>query len=232
MIEMQTLASSSKGNAYRITDGQTPLLLECGIAWKKLQAALRFKTSELSGCLLSHAHGDHSKAAMDVIEAGIDLHCSQGTADVLGISGHRVKCVGHGQEFSAGSWKIKAFDTEHDCKEPLGFLLANTAGDKLLFLTDSAYCPSFNGISHLMIEANYSRDILDRNVAAGRLDGARRKRVIQSHFSLEGVLDLLKDNDTSRLQRIILMHLSDLNSDEEMFKRRVQQLTGVPVSVA
>jgi phosphoribosyl 1,2-cyclic phosphodiesterase len=59
-----------------------------------------------------------------------------------------------------------------------------------------------------------------------------RKRLLRSHFSLENVLEFLRANDMSKVQEIYLLHLSDNNSDEAMFKRRVQEVTGKPVYVA
>jgi len=61
MIQIQTIASGSKGNAYVVTDGHSQLLLECGIAFKKIRKALNFNTSSLAGCLITHEHGDHTK---------------------------------------------------------------------------------------------------------------------------------------------------------------------------
>jgi phosphoribosyl 1,2-cyclic phosphodiesterase len=59
-----------------------------------------------------------------------------------------------------------------------------------------------------------------------------RRRLLRSHFSLENVLDFLKANDMSKVQEIHLLHLSDNNSDEVLFRRRVQEATGKPVYIA
>ncbi len=234
MIEVKVLASSSKGNCYRVTDGSSSILLECGIPWKEIQRGLNFKTSELVGCLMSHSHKDHCKAAADVVKAGIDCYMSKPTAEVLGVSGHRIKLIEPLRQFLIGcSWAILPFDTQHDCEGSLGFLLANKSGDKLLFITDSYYCKyKFNGITHLMIECNHSYDILDRNAASGALPLAMKDRLIQSHFSLENVKEFLKANDLSKMQEIWLIHLSDGNSDAVRFRREIKELTGKPVYVA
>ena len=46
MIKIKSIASSSKGNLYYITDGETPLLLEAGIPIKKIKK-IRFICSYL-----------------------------------------------------------------------------------------------------------------------------------------------------------------------------------------
>lgn len=61
-MDIQVLASSSKGNCYRVSNGSTPLLLECGIRFKEIQQKLNFRLSEIAGCLVSHEHQDHCKA--------------------------------------------------------------------------------------------------------------------------------------------------------------------------
>lgn len=238
MIEIKVLASSSKGNCYWVTDGSTPLLLECGIPWKEIQRKLDFKTSEIKGCLVSHEHKDHCKAAPDIIRAGIDTYMSIGTIEALeleehGLYGHRVGIAKSKRQFNIGTWNIKPFITEHDAAEPLGFLLVNKQGEKLIYITDSYYCKyKFTGLTHIMIECNHSYEILERNVANGSLPQAMKNRLIKSHFSLENVKKFLLANDLSRVQEIWLIHLSDGNSDAELFKREIMQLTGKQVIIA
>ena len=233
MIEILPLASGSQGNCYRITDGRTPLLLECGIPFREIQKGLHFRVSEVAVCLVSHEHQDHSKAVRDVMKAGIDCYMSQGTAEALGISGHRLHIIKAKQQFRIGTWTILPFETQHDAAEPLGFLLANKTGEKLLYATDTYYIRyRFRGLTHIAVECNYSMDILRANIEAGLVEPALKKRILKSHFSLEHVKEFLKANDLSKVQEIWLLHLSDGNSDVERFKREIQELTGKMVFIA
>ena len=176
---------------------------------------------------------DHSKAVKDIIRAGIDCYIAAGTAEALGLSGHRVHIIKARQQFRIGTWTVLPFDTQHDAREPLGFLLANQDGDKLLYATDTYYIRyRFSGLTHIMIEANYSLDILKRNVEAGAVPKELKTRILKSHFSLENVKKFLLANDLSRVQEIWLLHLSDGNSDAERFKREVMELTGKPTYIA
>ena len=216
-----------------MTDGSTPLLLECGIPFKEIQRGIGFTTSEIAGCLVSHEHQDHCKAVEDLTRAGIDCYMSFGTVNMLEITGHRVYLAFPQKQFKIGTWTILPFEAQHDAAEPLGYLLQNHKKEKLLYITDSYYCRyRFNGITHLMIECNHSYEILNRNVESGVLPEAMKKRLIRSHFSLENVKAFLKANDLGRLREIWLIHLSGGNSDAEQFKRAIQELTGKPVYVA
>ena len=233
MIEIKALASSSRGNCYYVTDGVTPLLLECGISIKKIKEGLNFKTSEITACLITHEHQDHCKAIKDIMKAGIDCYMSQKTINRLGLSSHRAKPIKSLKQFKIGTWTILPFDTKHDAVEPLGFRLANSTGEKLLYATDTYYIKyKFEGLTHLMIECNHSYEILDENVKAGRLSSAMRNRLIQSHFSLENVKEFLKANDLSKVGQIWLIHLSNDNSDAQLFKKEIQKQTGKMVFVA
>lgn len=233
MIEITPLASSSAGNAYRVTDGETALLLEAGLRFNDIRRALDFQVSSIAGCLITHEHGDHCKAAADLAKAGVEIYASQGTLDALKISPHRMKPVKAKEQFTIGTWTILPFDVQHDVSEPLGFLLVNQAGEKLLFATDTYYIKyRFSGLTHIMMECNYSMKLLNENIASGRVPEVMKKRLIRSHFSLENVKDFFLANDLQHVQEIWLLHLSDNNSDESLFKQEIQQITGKPVFVA
>ncbi|WP_339063594.1 MBL fold metallo-hydrolase [Tepidibacillus marianensis] len=233
MIDIKVLGSSSKGNCYLVDDGSTRLLLECGISYKEIQKGLNFQTSTIDGCLVSHEHGDHTKAAKEVMKASIDIYTAMGTQEFLNLSSHRIKTIQAMKQFTIGTWTILPFETQHDAAEPLGFLLQNQTGEKLLFATDTYYIKyKFSGLTHIMIEANYSIDILNENVATGRVPTSMKKRLLKSHFSLEHVKDFLRANDLSKVKEIWLLHLSDTNSDADMFKREIMELTGKIVHVA
>jgi len=233
MIDVKTLASGSSGNAYLITDGHTPLLLECGISYRDIQIALNFETSKIAGCLVSHEHKDHTKGLRDVLKAGIDVYASAGTIESENITHHRLKPIQAKKQFEIGTWTILPFEVEHDAKEPLGFLLQNKQGERLLFATDTYYVRyRFNNLTHIMVECNYSMDILEKNIDDGIVHSAMKKRLLTSHFSLENMKEFLMANDLSKVEEIHLIHLSDTNSDEARFKREIQALTGKPVYVS
>ncbi len=166
------------------------------------------------------------------MRAGIDCYMSAGTAEALGISGHRLHIIKAKQQFRIGTWTILPFETQHDAAEPLGFLLANQAGDKLLYATDTYYIRyKFHGLTHIMVECNYAADILKTNVKAGLVEPALKSRILKSHFSLENVKRFLQANDLSKVQEIWLLHLSEKNSHEQRFKAEVQAMAGKPTYV-
>lgn len=232
-MDITVIASGSSGNAYRISDGDTALLLDAGIPLQRIKQALNFRVRDLAGCLITHAHGDHAKAAGDIAKAGVDVYTSQGTIDACRLTGHRMKPVKALQEVMIGTFAVLPFDVQHDAPEPLGFLLTSRrTGEKLLYFTDTYYLKyRFTGLTHIMGECNYSMDIVEQSVRNGYIPPELVPRLIKSHMSLEHFLDILKANDLHEVKQIYLLHLSNNNSDAERFREAVQKLTGTEVYV-
>lgn len=232
-MDITVIASGSSGNAYRISDGDTALLLDAGIPLQRIKQALNFRVRDLAGCLITHAHGDHAKAAGDLAKAGVDVYTSQGTIDACRLTGHRMKPVKALQEVMIGTFAVLPFDVQHDAPEPLGFLLTSRrTGEKLLYFTDTYYLKyRFTGLTHIMGECNYSMDIVEQSVRNGYIPPELVPRLIKSHMSLEHFLDLLKANNLHEVKQIYLLHLSNNNSDAERFREAVQKLTGTEVYV-
>ncbi len=226
----EPIASSSKGNAYLLTSqGVAPLLIECGIPIKQLRERLHFGLSGLAGCLISHEHSDHSKAAKDVLKAGVDVWTSKETAEALGIKDHyRCHCIESGAQFVVNGFWIIPFDLAHDvpCQ---GFFIQAPDGEKLLFVSDTSYIRNrFEGINLLAVECNNVEGILSENIVSGQVPTSLGHRVRRNHLSLERAIAMLKANDLSKCRKIFLLHLSDSNADEAVMVRTVQQQTGIP----
>ncbi len=232
MLAIKPIASSSRGNCYHITDGSTPLLLECGLPFQKIRQALNFKLSMIRACLVTHEHKDLCRAVLNMLSAGIDCYMTAGTAETLDIAGHhRCQVVKAGAMLRVGTWQVMPFATIHDAAEPVGFLLGSGA-ERLLFVTDSAYIQHrFAGLTHIMIECNYDEQSLKANIANGDISKHLADRITQTHFSLENVLQMLNANDLSGVHGIWLMHLSDANADATRIKNKIQRVTGKPVFV-
>ena len=102
----------------------------------------------------------------------------------------------------------------------------------MLFVTDTMYLKyKFQGLNQIIIEANYSQDILDSRLQDGDTIDMVRNRVISSHMSLETCKDVLRANDLTAVNNIVLIHLSNGNSDSALFKNEIENLTGKTVHV-
>ena len=231
-MKITTLASGSSGNCYLLEDSGSMLFLEAGISLKRVQESIGFRATEAAGCLVSHNHGDHAKYVKDFAKAGIDCYMSAGTAEAITVTGHRIHNIKSEQQFAVDEWRVVPCDAVHDAAEPLCFLIGHS-DSKILFATDTSYIKyQFRGLTHIMIEANFDREILTENIDSGQVERGRKTRLIESHMSIDRVVDFLTQVDRSKLREIHLLHLSNDNSNAAEFKRQIQRLTGVPVYVA
>jgi len=233
-MQLKVIGSSSLGNCYALESSTGEiLLLECGVRFDLIKKALNHRLSNITGVLITHSHQDHCKAFEDVLKAGIYAYATPGTIDELGFPHHRAKQIIPGVEKVVGSYKVIAFDTKHDTKQPCGFLIWHSEMGTCLFLTDSYYVEYiFPGLNNVIIECNYAQDIIDHKVESGSGMKFLRDRIIESHMSLETCKMTLQANDLSLVNNIVLVHLSNSNSDARRFKCEVEEQTGKHVHIA
>jgi len=232
-MKLKVLGSGSKGNCYLLQGEEETLILECGIPYKDILKGLDFNLSNVVGCLVSHEHKDHCKAITDVLKAGIDVYASKGTALACAAIEYRVKHIKSEKPIKIGGFTVLPFQAQHDAAEPLGFLLQHQEIGKVLFITDSYYCQyNFKGLNHILIECNYSVEILRENLENKRLPVSLKNRLLKSHFELGNVKDFLKASDLKAVKEVLLIHLSDSNSNSKQFKEEIERTTGKPTYIA
>lgn len=234
-MKLKILGSSSTGNCYLLENDSEVLMLELGVNIQKIKQALNYNFKKLVGCLVTHEHGDHAKAVPDALKLGFDIYTSRGTMRELGlpVTHHRLHTIEANKIFNVGSFKVWPFKIEHDVAEPLGFIINHAETGNVLFITDSYYVNNrFDNIHNVIIEANYCMKIINERVAAGASPELLRNRIVKSHMSIDTCKRTLFSMDLKKVQKIVLIHLSDGNSHAERFKMEVQQLTGKPVWVA
>lgn len=224
----RSFASSSHGNAYLVSDGQTRILLECGLAFRTLQKKLYFQLSEIDACFLSHEHKDHSKCVTELIKSGMPVYMSEGTAQALELDGMEI--IEARQQFSVGTMDIVPFETFHDAAEPLGFYIkSRTDGESLAFATDTVNLGfQFEDLTMLAIESNYDADILARSE---RMPEKTKHRIENSHMEIRRLCEYLKRLDLGKCREIFLLHLSDATSHEGNFIYKVMRVVPKQVRV-
>ena len=123
-MDLKVLGSSSKGNCYILENEEEALIIECGVNIKDIKQALDFSFKKVSGCILTHEHKDHSFSLIDLLKAGVDVYASKGTFTYLGYKQHhRIKHIRAGAIVEVSSFKVLPFKIQHDCVEPLGFII-------------------------------------------------------------------------------------------------------------
>lgn len=224
-MKITIISSGSKGNAYLFEKNNTALLVECGVKFSEIQKAVDFDMLKIKACLVSHEHGDHSKAWRQVVGAGIPMFASEGTFDALKVDQDlRVSEIYHGHMIDWDGFKTKSFRANHDAVEPLNFII-----DDVLFITDN-YKMQFElpfKFTCIMIEANYCEELIK-----GKADDFVNKRRFRSHMSFQTALLTLSRLDLSECKQIVLLHLSDGYTDEKRFIQETEKAFGIPTICA
>ncbi len=230
MFRLIVLATGSKGNGYILTNGEDTLLIEAGARYKEMLAGLDYKIETVNGMIVSHEHKDHSKYIEQYLKKGLLVHMPRSMKNNLDLSHvYNAISVDIGVTYELGNFTIKAFELVHsvDC---LGYYIYHKDLGKMLFITDTEYVKyRFNklGINHIVVEANYSKELLNR----GKVNS---NHVLKGHMEINTTTNFLKENDTSSLKNVVLVHLSDSNSDEELFSKLTTKVVheGVRVIIA
>lgn len=223
-MKLTVLASGSAGNGYLFEARHSALLVECGVRPEVMMRQTAVPLSRIAGALVTHEHRDHAGYAGRYAALGIPIYASRGTIEALPLMNGTVRVLRTMEVQYIDGWKVMPFDTRHDASEPLGFVIEHPEAGRILFMTDTAYCPyDFRtlGLDHIMVEANYDDAILDGNVANGEVDAARAARTRRDHMSLRAACELVRADQTAELKTVVLIHLSSQNSDAAQFARKV-----------
>lgn len=233
-MKLKIISSSSKGNAYLLENHNEALLIECGVKFDQIKQAARFNLRKIVGCLITHEHLDHCGAVNDVLKSGIEVHATEGTLKAMGVyDHHRAVEIVELIPTHLGGFRVIGFKVVHDAAQPVGFLINHAETGNVLFLTDTVYSPyTFKNLNNVIIEANYCEQVLEKRLEEEKIEKFLRDRVIESHLSIQNCKTLLKANDLSTVNNIVLIHLSDNHSDAERFKTEVSGLTGKTVTIA
>lgn len=223
-----SLASSSHGNAYIISDSETHILLECGLSYRKLQKASGFTLDRLAACFISHEHKDHAGCWRELLKNGLKVYASGGTADALECK--EITVMEERRPVTVGTLEVMTFRVFHDAAEPVGFLVrSGVDGDKLAFATDTVNLQyQFPGVTILAVECNYETSIIEQR---DRIPEKVRQRIRNNHMEVSRLCRWLTGLDLSVCREIYLLHLSDACSNEADFARMVQRCVPAGISV-
>lgn len=213
-MKLRCLGSGSSGNCYILENATEALIIEAGVRIKDVKIALDFNVSKIVGVVVSHVHKDHSLSENDFKKLGIS---------VFNPYKETVACP---LSIKFGMFVIRAFRLIHDTP-CYGFLITHPDMGRLVYITDTEYCKyRFKGLNHILVEANYSPDCMEPT------DNPKRHHVLTGHMSIDTAVELLRANKSPELRNVVLLHLSEANSDEAQFKAAAEAVVDCPVYVA
>lgn len=198
----------------------------------EVKKALGFNIRGIKGCVVSHEHKDHAGYIKEFVRSGIRVLALPEVFSSQSVSSPFCKTIEPMRGYKIGGFKLLPLSVAHDVP-CVSFIIEHGEMGKLAFITDTMMMEyKLPKLDHIMLEANYADDLLQGNIDSGIVPASMRERLLHSHMELRTAKDVLLANDRASLSDIVLIHLSANNSDEERFRREMQELTGLPVYVA
>lgn len=244
-LKFASIGSSSSGNSYLISDGKTRIILDVGLAAKKIKEGLalcKIKPEDIQGVFVTHEHNDHVKSIRTIAKSceNAKVYTSRGTAYACEkfeyVREQQLEYISAQDEIMVGSIKVKAFSLSHDAAEPLGYSFF-TDDDQLTVATDTGIVTDeieeevFKA-NKLVLEANHEENILQM----GPYPYSLKRRILGDFGHLSNVTSgiaianaLLKrrevkpensvlkkrSGDRDAQKSIMLAHLSSQNNTPE-----------------
>ena len=224
MAELKIISSGSKGNGYIIETKSEKLLLELGVSWNKILGCLDYDISNVVGALVSHRHSDHAISLNKAISYRIPVFSCKDVWEV----NNNVVVLDANKKYKIGNFRVQPIPVEHNV-ENYAYLIEHDEIGRLLFFTDCTSFPyGIKNLNHILAEANYSLDIALNKA----IDGEEIRSHNEYHCEIESTLETLEMLNNPNLNNIVLIHLSDGQSDEKLFKQKVFDVTGIEPYIA
>ena len=231
-IGIVSIGSSSSGNSYIVTNGNTYIILDAGISGRRTKAALQeysITPEAVSAICVTHEHVDHigNLHVIAGVCAEAEILMTEGTYNgwVAGkkqrVDESRIGIVDTEHEFDIGDITVRTFSLSHDAREPIGYTFLS-GGMQLSVVTDTGIITQeihdeISSADLLVMEANHEVEILQ----VGNYPYVTKRRILSelghlsnvaAGYALSDVIEYRKSNGVQNPLRIMLAHISANNN--------------------
>jgi phosphoribosyl 1,2-cyclic phosphodiesterase len=249
-MQLISLASGSKGNAYYVQSGSTSILVDAGLSAKQLSLRLLdagIDVSEISAVFITHEHVDHIGGVRvfakkmdipvymnpDCLEAARLKYCLDEIKDI------RLFNTGHIIDYQ--DIRIHPLSISHDTSDPVCFTF-DDGKHQAGIVTDlgkmnTLVATHLKKLDALILEANHDLLMLKANL---HYPEYVKQRIRSSHGHLSNIQSAEAARDVmmnGKLKFLQLAHLSEKNNSEEEARRCFEKILGdaridLPFSIA
>ena len=223
-----SLYSGSSGNSIFIASDNTKVLIDAGLAGKKIDDALKHigeESSSIDGIFITHEHIDHIKG-VGVLSRKYDIpiYANDNTWAVMEknigkIKEHNIRIMDRRSSITINDLEIKSFNIPHDAIAPVGYTVSS-AGKNASVVTDFGVFTeeirdNIIDSDIILLESNHDVNMLRMGPYPYKL----KLRVLgeNGHLSNEdcgsAIVSLLKNN---KKKQIVLGHLSGTNNHPDL----------------
>ena len=232
-MRFASLGSGSRGNATLMSHAKTTLLVDCGFSARETEKRMQqynIDMAAVTAIILTHEHGDHINGVRVLAKKyQLPVYATAGTAaclnaDVMSL----VHEFSYHEQFEINDIIIEPFPVPHDAREPSQFVF-NDGQHRVGLLTDvGSSTPiieqALSGCHSLLLEANHDMSMLDASEYPDHL----KYRVSGNMGHLNNVQSssILKSINTTKLQHLVAMHLSEKNNSPAIVKKLFANVLG------
>ena len=217
-LRFASLGSGSKGNATVIQSDNSCVMIDCGFSVRetdKRLLRLNISAQDIAAVLLTHEHSDHASGAVKFCRRyEIPLYATFGTFEKIDTGTVQCHHVRGDVDFDVEGFVIAPIVVPHDAREPVQYIVKR-AGKRVGLLTDIGHITphvreQYSKCDALIIECNHARDLLQQGPYPAMLKA--RVSGHWGHLSNEQARDLLRDISVSRLEHLVIAHISEKNN--------------------
>jgi len=229
-----SIASGSSGNCIYIGSESTHLLIDTGIAGKKIEEGLNslgLTSQDIDAVLVTHEHSDHI-GGLGVFsrKSGADVYATEGTnkgmfqKGKLGdMSKSKINIVNYGCDYEIGDLVVSVTKVSHDTLEPCAYTVRQQ-NKKAGVITDLGtydedIIKAYSNLDVLLIESNHD----ERMLRAGWYPYQLQNRILsdRGHLSNSSGGKLLDAVLSEKIKHVFLGHLSKDNNYPELARQTV-----------
>ena len=218
-----SLYSGSSGNSIFIASDNTRVLIDAGLAGKKIDEALKHigeEASSIDGIFITHEHIDHIKG-VGVLSRKYDIpiYANDNTWAVMEknigkIKEHNIRIMDRRSSIAIKDLEIRSFNIPHDAIAPVGYTVSS-GGKNASVVTDFGVRDNIIDSDIILLESNHDINMLRMGPYPYNL----KLRVLgeNGHLSNEdcgnAIVSLIKSD---KKKQIMLGHLSGTNNHPDL----------------
>ncbi|MGB4608994.1 MAG: MBL fold metallo-hydrolase [Saccharofermentanales bacterium] len=223
MIGSVALRSGSSGNCTLVRNGETRLIVDCGINGKTFTGALALAGEsplDIDGILITHEHSDHvSGLGVILRKYKIPFYITKKTLELISdrigkFDYNLINIIQPEDKFLIKDQLVTSFQVPHDAAETLAFRFATSRGDITVCTdigsVDQAILNKITDSRLIILESNYDSQLLKN----GPYPRILKDRISNGHghLSNEQCGETLSNLVKTGTEQIVLAHLSEENN--------------------